>query len=134
MTPRYTADSTIEISREADQVTNFQGVQREANAADQEFYQTQYGLLKSRSLAERVAAQLQLIDDPKFFALFGDKKHGPAFTLVAGRYPAAGRSLRQRECHQRHDCKVGYEATALDRGWPLRFQRMPRLRRRDAHR
>ena len=54
MTPRYTADSTIEISREADQVTNFQGVQREANAADQEFYQTQYGLLKSRSLAERV--------------------------------------------------------------------------------
>ena len=51
MTPRYTATSTIEISREASQVTNFQGVERETSVADQEFYQTQYGLLASRSLA-----------------------------------------------------------------------------------
>src|SRR5690242_17292998 len=55
MTPQYTADSTIEISREAEKVTNFQGMQPENNFADQEFYQTQYGLLKAHSLAERVA-------------------------------------------------------------------------------
>jgi capsular exopolysaccharide synthesis family protein len=121
MTPRYTADSTIEISREADQVTNFQGVQREANAADQEFYQTQYGLLKSRSLAERVATQLQLIDDPKFFALFGDKKHGPAFTLVDGRYPAAGRSLRQREAGELLLHHVDIAPTRLSRLVDIRF-------------
>lgn len=30
MTPKYTAVASIEISREADQVTNFQGVEREA--------------------------------------------------------------------------------------------------------
>ena len=37
MTPKYTAVSTIEIARESDKVTNFQGVEREASAADQEF-------------------------------------------------------------------------------------------------
>jgi polysaccharide biosynthesis transport protein len=53
MTPKYTATSTIEISRESSQVTNFQGVERETSIADQEFYQTQYGLLRSRTLTER---------------------------------------------------------------------------------
>lgn len=97
MTPQYTASSTIEISRDADKVTNFQGVQQEVNVSDQEFYQTQYGLLQSRSLAERVAVQLQFVDDPKFFKLFGDNRKDPAFELVNGRYSASGRALRQRE-------------------------------------
>lgn len=97
MTPKYTATTTIEISRESDKVTDFQGVQRDATVADQEFYQTQYGLLKSRSLAERVALQLRLIDDPKFFALFGEPRNNPAFDKINGRYPASGRPVRQRE-------------------------------------
>jgi uncharacterized protein involved in exopolysaccharide biosynthesis len=63
MTPKYTASTTIEISRESDWVTDFQGVNREASVADQEF-QTQYGLLESRALSERVATQLGLVDDP----------------------------------------------------------------------
>lgn len=96
MTPKYTATSTIEISRESDKVTNFQGVEREASVADQEFYQTQYGLLRSRSLSERVAAQLRLVDDPKFFEMFGVSPDEPAFQLVNGRYPASGRAVRQR--------------------------------------
>lgn len=96
MTPKYTAVSTIEISRESDRVTNFQGVEREASVADQEFYQTQYGLLKSRSLSERVATQLKLVDDPKFFELFGRSTDSPEFQLVDGRYQASGRPTRQR--------------------------------------
>lgn len=96
MTPKYTAETTVEISREANKVTDFQGVEREASVADQEFYQTQYGLLKSRSLAERVAAQLRLVDDPKFFELFGVSGNEPAFQVVNGRYPASGRVARQR--------------------------------------
>jgi succinoglycan biosynthesis transport protein ExoP len=32
MTPKYTAEATVEISRESDQVTQFQGVEREAGA------------------------------------------------------------------------------------------------------
>lgn len=96
MTPKYTAEATVEISREANKVTDFQGVEREASVQDQEFYQTQYGLLKSRSLAERVATQLRLVDDPKFFELFGVSSTDPAFQIVNGRYPASGREARQR--------------------------------------
>lgn len=96
MTPKYTAVATIEISREASKVTDLQGVEREASVADQEFYQTQYGLLKSRTLSERVAAQLRLVDDPKFFELFGFASSDPAFKLVNERYPASGRASRER--------------------------------------
>lgn len=96
MTPKYTAISTVEISREADKVTEFQGVEREAGTADQEFYQTQYGLLRSRSLSERVANQLRLVDDPKFYDMLGSAPDTPAFQLVNGRYPAGLRAERQR--------------------------------------
>jgi capsular exopolysaccharide synthesis family protein len=96
MTPQYTAVATIEISRESSKVTDFQGVEREANAFDQEFYQTQYGLLKSRALSERVAQTLRLFDDPQFFERFGFASDAPAFKLSNGRYPAASRAERQR--------------------------------------
>jgi capsular exopolysaccharide synthesis family protein len=96
MTPQYTATSTIEISRDSNQVTNFQGVERETSVADQEFYQTQYGLLRSRVLAERVAAQLRLIDDKAFFERFGVNQDDAAFREANGRYTSAGRSTRQR--------------------------------------
>lgn len=96
MTPQYTASSTIEISRESDKVTDLQGVERDASIADQEFYQTQYGLLQSRSLSERVAAELKLIDSPKFFEMFDAESEDPAFKLTSGRFASAGRATRQR--------------------------------------
>ena len=96
MTPKYTATATIEIAREANKVADFQGVERETTSLDQEFYQTQYGLLQSRALSERVAAQLRLVDDPKFYSLFKYKIDNPAFTLLNGRYAASGRIERKR--------------------------------------
>ncbi len=96
MTPKYMATATIEISREADKVTDLQSVEREASVSDQEFYQTQYGLLRSRSLSERVATQLRLIDDPKFFELFGISGDNVAFEQVNGQYSGAGRAERRR--------------------------------------
>lgn len=96
MTPKYTAAATVEIARESSKVTDFQGVEREASAFDQEFYQTQYGLLRSRALSERVASKLQLVDDPKFFERFKYTAETPAFRVVNGRYQAAGRPERQR--------------------------------------
>ncbi|BCI72917.1 hypothetical protein SPKIRA_37470 (plasmid) [Sphingomonas paucimobilis] len=84
MTPQYTAVSAIEIARDSSKVTDFQGVERETSALDQEFYQTQYGLLRSRALSERIANQLRLVDDAKFFAMFGYKKDSPAFKLTRG--------------------------------------------------
>lgn len=96
MTPKYTAVTTLEISREADKVTDFQGVAQDASVADQEFYQTQYGLLKSRSLSERVAMRLGLVNNPKFFEMFRASDTPPSLHLVDGHYPASGLSDRRR--------------------------------------
>jgi succinoglycan biosynthesis transport protein ExoP len=96
MTPKFMAVTTVEISRESSKVTDFSGVERETSVADQEFYQTQYGLLRSRLLSERVAVQLRLVDDPAFFGRMGRSTSDPAFDLVGGRYLAAGRATRQR--------------------------------------
>lgn len=95
-TPQYTASSTIEISREADKVTDLQGVEREAGTADLEFYQTQYGLLKSRALSERIVTQLRLTESHSFFEMFNLNSDDPAFQFAERRYPASGRATRQR--------------------------------------
>mgnify|MGYP003640024610 CR=1 FL=1 len=61
MTPIYTATATIQIDREAARVLNVEdGSPRESMIAGEEFFQTQYGLLQSRSLTERVIDSLGL--------------------------------------------------------------------------
>ena len=97
MTPQYTAVTTIEIARSADRIVDLRGAQQDSSDADQEFYQTQYGLLKSRSLAELAATQLRLVDDPAFFAMFGVDTDTPLFRAdSSGRLTAAGRPDRLR--------------------------------------
>lgn len=76
MTPQYTAGTTLDIKRENDRIVNVQGVEPETGAADNEFYQTQVGLLKSHSLAERVATDLRLYENAGFFDAFGEKEIG----------------------------------------------------------
>src|SRR5688500_6907586 len=71
MTPLYTAGATLEIQRENNRIVQVQGVQPEATHTDLEFYQTQYGLLRSRSLAERVTTSMRLFDNAAFFEMFG---------------------------------------------------------------
>ena len=121
MTPGYTASATIEVSRESGQVTNFEGVERKEGSADQEFYQTQYGLLRSRSLAERVATQLRLVDDPKFFELFGAAESEPALQLANGRYPASGRAERKRIAGEILLRNLGVEPARMSRLVEIRF-------------
>jgi polysaccharide biosynthesis transport protein len=75
-TPLYTATTTIEISRDAQRVVDIKGVEGGSNVGDLEFYQTQYGLLKSRALAEKVASDLRLDQNPQFFDMFGIKQGG----------------------------------------------------------
>lgn len=66
MTPLYTGVTTIQIDREAAKVVNVQAQQGVSGNDDPQFYETQYQLLRSRSLAERVAANLALADDADF--------------------------------------------------------------------
>ncbi|HEU4962039.1 MAG TPA: polysaccharide biosynthesis tyrosine autokinase [Sphingomonas sp.] len=82
MTRQYSASVRLEIAREAPHVTNIESVERDAGFANQEFYQTQYGLLQTKVLAERVARDLKLVDDPDFFGMFGRKD-----VLAAGTGP-----------------------------------------------
>ena len=69
MTRAYTADATLEIQQEGRNFTQVAGADDSQNAATAatEFYQTQYGLLEARSLANRVASDLRLQDSPEFF-------------------------------------------------------------------
>ena len=94
----------------------------ETSVADQEFYQTQYGLLRARSLAERVAAELGLVDRPEFFEMFRfDGADDPAFEIVNGRYPAEGRAQRQREAAKILLDQVSIEPTRLSRLVDINF-------------
>ena len=102
MTRQYSSTVRLEISREAPRVTNIESVERDAGFANQEFYQTQYGLLQTKVLAERVARDLGLVNDPAFFRLFGHKDEvidaGAASDPVkrAHRNELAGRILLDR--------------------------------------
>ena len=47
------------------------GAQQESGPTDLEFYQTQYGLLRAQSLAERVATNMRLYQNANFFEMYG---------------------------------------------------------------
>ena len=61
-TPIYQATVTIQIDRQAPKLVKEVVQDRDFGGGDQRFYKTQFDLLKSRSLAERVAADLDLAD------------------------------------------------------------------------
>ena len=72
MTPIYTAQATVQIDREAARVFTAEDVSpRESMAQGEDFYQTQYGLLRSRSLAERVIASLGLASSDQALTSLG---------------------------------------------------------------
>lgn len=71
MTPLYTASATLEIQREARNFTMVQGVEAESSPMDLEFYETQFGLLRARSLADRIATDMRLFDNAQFFDMYG---------------------------------------------------------------
>ena len=58
--PQYAGTVMVQVAREEAKVLNIEGLEQESGGArfDAEFYQTQYALLKSRSLSEEVAREL----------------------------------------------------------------------------
>jgi capsular exopolysaccharide synthesis family protein len=72
--PTYTARSTLQIDREAAKVLNVEEVAPRDNlATSEEFFQTQYGLLRAESLAQRVAQNLGLARNDDFLKAMGEK-------------------------------------------------------------
>ena len=85
ITPRYTAVATVEIARQESRVVNMEGVQPETQPLDQEFYQTQYSLLKARSLAERIVGRLRLDESSRLFEGLGNNLPARLKPVAAGR-------------------------------------------------
>src|SRR4051812_23235431 len=63
--PVYMATAQILIEHETPNVLTFKDV-TEVDAARDDYYQTQYRLMQSRSLARRVVESLNLLQDPEF--------------------------------------------------------------------
>ncbi|MCC6763173.1 MAG: polysaccharide biosynthesis tyrosine autokinase [Deltaproteobacteria bacterium] len=76
-TPYYRARATVLIDPRAPQVLNgqrFGEVQDPFTSAKYDYYQTQFQLLRSRSLIQRVVDELKLPEDPRFVAMTEDQK------------------------------------------------------------
>jgi capsular exopolysaccharide synthesis family protein len=74
MTREYSSTARLEITRETTRVVDIGSVQRDTSLGDQEFYQTQYGLLQTKALAERVVRELGLEDDSAALKTFGAER------------------------------------------------------------
>jgi len=61
----YRASSTLQIERSVAQVVSVEGITPTETGWSSDFYQTQYELLRSRSLAERVASEMGLASNRK---------------------------------------------------------------------
>ncbi len=94
----YTASASLQIDREAAKVLRNLEQPTERMGGDLQFYVTQYELLKSRALAERVVSALSLADDAEFIApqksffarFFGGGTGGGADTPEARQARAVG--------------------------------------------
>lgn len=99
MTPVYTAQATLQIDREAARVFNTEEVlPNEGLVQGEEFFQTQYGLLRSRSLAERVVQSLGLAASDASLQAVGIEPppaEGSAVDRSAARRTAALETLQE---------------------------------------
>lgn len=90
-TPTYTATTTLQIDREAARILDVDdAASRDSMVQGEEFFQTQYGLLRSRSLAERVIESLGLASSDAFLEAMGESP-------VAGAASAAGAAERREQ-------------------------------------
>lgn len=84
-TPIYRSSATLQIERDSIKVVEVEGLTPVESGWNNDFYQTQYELLKSRTLAERVAAQLALATNPVVEEM---GKPSPFQALLASILPA----------------------------------------------
>ena len=65
-TPIFRAGTTLQIERDTMKVTSFEGIAPVESPTDRDFYQTQYELLQSRTLATRVVQDLRLVEHAEY--------------------------------------------------------------------
>jgi capsular exopolysaccharide synthesis family protein len=74
MRPVYRATTTLQIKEEGAQVLEYQDLEgAPSRGGDRNFYSTQFEILKSRSLAQRVIEELGLMDNPELNGEIGQR-------------------------------------------------------------
>ena len=90
-TPIFRASSTLQIERDTMKIVDVGELTPSESAGDRDFYQTQYELLQSRSLALRVVQDLRLVGQPQYATAMAavDK------SLASQPQPPTGPALQQ---------------------------------------
>ena len=83
-TPIFRASTTLQINRDTVNVVRVRGFQPVESLNDQTFYQTQYDLLKSHSLARRVVVAMDLQHNADFQQLLRPSPLGRLLGLLHG--------------------------------------------------
>ncbi|MHB8530557.1 MAG: GumC family protein [Caulobacteraceae bacterium] len=100
MAPVYTARTTLQIDREAAKVVSAGDVSANDNLIEgEEFFKTQYGLLRSRSLAIRVAEALGLTRDDAFILQMGKRPRSRLAAIIEAGPEAVGATRRDQVLH-----------------------------------
>lgn len=86
-TPIYRASSTLQIERETLKIMDVEGLTPTESPMDRDFYQTQYELLQSRSLARRVIQDLRLVEHPQFEKVVDSARTSLAATAAKAAAP-----------------------------------------------
>lgn len=94
MTPIFRASSTLQIERDSIKVVDVGALTPTESPMDRDFYQTQYELLQSRSLALRVIQDLSLTRNPQFATIV--TRVGRAFAEKNG-YGAPGAKVQAEQ-------------------------------------
>ncbi|WDS36301.1 GumC family protein [Pseudoxanthomonas sp.] len=66
MTPQFQATTTLQINRDAMNVVNIENLMPTESPMDRDFYETQYELLRSRTLAQEVIRSTHLAEHPAY--------------------------------------------------------------------
>lgn len=82
--PVYKATATLQIDKVAPNVLKFEEVSPPANKDTDDYYQTQYKLLMSYSLAERVVRLLRLDANPEFSGKDAPDSASPTWAWLVG--------------------------------------------------
>ncbi|MBG3850665.1 GumC family protein [Xanthomonas sp. WHRI 8391] len=92
MPEKYRATSTLQIERDSLNVVNVDNLMPVESPQDRDFYQTQYQLLQSRSLARAVIREAKLDQEPAFKVQVDE-----ALEKAAAKNPEAGKSVDSRQ-------------------------------------
>lgn len=88
MTPIYRATAALQIDRDTIKVVDVAGMAPIENVGDRDFYQTQYELLQSRALAQRVVSQLDLAGSDELARILPGSPWARLKALFTGDEPA----------------------------------------------